>query len=355
LDNICASLVQSGDLRRMVEKGVIVGMTSNPTIFAKAVGSGAGGYDKAIRALHRQGKSTFDKYDEVTRRDIAEAADILRPIYDRTEGLDGYVSLEVSPELAHEEDRTVNEALRLFRALERPNVMIKVPATDEGTAAVRRLIADGVNVNVTLIFSPATYRKVVFAYIEGLRERSARSGDVSRVSSVASFFVSRIDTAVDSRLDALKAEGKIPRALHKSLRGKMAVANAKMGYQDFKRIFDGPDFEKLAQRGARPQRVLWASTSTKDPAYADLKYVEALIGPRTVNTMPSETLEAFLDHGRVNPKALETRVGKAAEQFRRLAEAGIDFEDVCADLLDKGIEAFAKSFRELLHVIRSVR
>jgi len=354
LDYISACLIQDGRLVRLVESGAITGVTSNPTIFAKSVGSGECGYEQAIRSLRGKDTSTFDVYDEITRRDIAAAADVLRPVYERTGGEDGYVSLEVSPELAREEDDTVIEALRLFRTLGKPNVMIKVPATEEGTAAFRRLTAMGVNVNVTLIFSPSVYERVAMAYVKGLRERAAGGQGVARIASVASFFVSRVDTAVDKRLDALRASGALSAEHHALLRGQAAVGNAKVAYQTFQRIFRGVEFEDLAARGARPQRVLWASTSAKDPSYSDLKYVEPLIGPATVNTMPSETLAAFLDHGKVNPRALEQGAREARELFPRIAALGIDFEQVCAELLEKGVQAFAQSFHELLDTIGKV-
>jgi transaldolase/glucose-6-phosphate isomerase len=264
------------------------------------------------------------------------------------------VSLEVSPELAHEEDATVSEALRLFRSLGRPNVMIKVPATDEGIPAVRRLLGYGVNVNVTLIFSPSVYRRVAEAYVAGLRDLVADGGDPARIGSVASFFVSRIDSAADKRLDDLKSAGDILPETHRMLRGAVAVANAKVAYRCYRDVFEATGFDDLRSLGARPQRVLWASTSTKDPAYADLKYVETLVGKQTVNTMPQETLEAFLDHGKVVPDAVSTGEGDAEAVFHRLAEAGIDFEGVCADLLANGVDAFAKSFRELLGAIQRV-
>ena len=236
LDFISACLIQSGEMRAMVEEGIITGMTSNPTIFAKAIGSGECGYEETVRNLRQEGKNTFQIYDEITRRDITDAADILRPVYDRTQGADGYVSLEASPELAYEEDATVSEALRLFQAVNRPNVMIKVPATEEGIPAFRRLLAYGVNVNVTLIFSPVYYRKIAHAYLDGIRDFVAAGGDPSRVASVASFFVSRVDTAIDKQLDQMKNSGLISEETHRKLRGAMATANARLVLSGLQKI-----------------------------------------------------------------------------------------------------------------------
>ena len=355
LDFISACIIQSGELKRLAETGTIYGVTSNPTIFAGAIGSGKCGYPEDIKKMRDAGLDTLAIYDEVTRRDVGNAADVMRIVYDRTDGLDGFVSLEVSPELAHDEETTVSEALRLFKAIGKPNIFIKVPATKEGIPAIRRLIAAGVNINVTLIFSRQANYDVMRAYVDGLKDRAAAGGDVAGISSVASVFVSRIDTSVDKILDEMKASGKIGEAEWKALRGQAANANARMCYQDFKQVFGAPDFLELAKKGAHPQRPLWASTGTKDPAYPDLKYVEPLVGPTTVNTMPEKTLAAFLDHGKADPEAVESGVDEAKQALKELAKLGIDLDAVCDDLVAKGVESFSKSFRELLGTIEKTR
>ena len=328
------------------------GVTSNPTIFQKAIETCAE-YDATIRALSQSGRDTIAIYDEIAAQDIREAADILRPVYEAAQGGDGYVSIEVSPTLAHDVDGTVAEAQRLFASVDRPNVMIKVPGTAAGVEALTQLIAAGVNVNSTLLFSPQNYEQVARAYVAGLERLAARGMALERVASVASFFVSRVDTAVDRLLEGLLREAREPtrQAQLRSLLGQAAIANAKVAYQRFKRIFSEPRFLALKEAGARVQRPLWASTSTKNPAYRDVMYVEELIGPDTVNTMPPATLEAFRDHGRVR-LSLEENVERAYQVFEQLSALNIDMERVYAELQAAGIQAFADSFAGLLACIR---
>ena len=292
-DNIRRGLLDSGELKRLIEMGV-TGLTSNPTIFEKAI-AGSTDYDEALTELARSNKSVDESYEALVIEDIRNTADLLRPIYDRTGGVDGYASLEVSPKLAHDTAGTTAEARRLFGALDKPNVMIKVPATAEGIPAVRQLISEGININVTLIFSLEAYRQVMEAYITGLEEYVAGGGDPSRIASVASFFVSRVDTAVDALLEERVRQGA-PDV--KALMGKAAIANAKLAYREFQQVFGEERFSGLKDKQARPQRPLWASTSTKNPAYSDLMYVEALIGPDTVDTLPPATLTALLEYGK---------------------------------------------------------
>ncbi len=345
LDNVARGLLTSGEMRRLIALG-ISGATSNPTIFEKAI-DGSTDYDEALKELALGGASTVGIYEALTQADIRATADLLRPLYEETNGQDGYVSLEVNPGLAYDTEGTVAEAQRLFRALDRPNVMIKVPATTEGIPAIRRLIGSGVNVNVTLIFSLEVYREVCQAYIEGLHHLSAGGGEVARIASVASFFVSRVDTAVDRLLQERIGQGG---ADLQGLLGRAAVANAKLAYQRFKTIFGGERFASLLAQGPRVQRPLWASTSTKNPAYSDVMYVEPLIGPHTVNTLPPVTLQAFLDHGRV-AASIEQGIGEAEELMEGLRAASIDMEQVTSDLLTEGVKLFADSFDKLLRGI----
>lgn len=339
LDFISRDLIRSGKLQALIDLGVR-GVTSNPTIFDQAIGSGRG-YDDDLARLAAGGATPFQAYDALSQADVAAAADLLRPLYEASDGADGFVSIEVNPDLAYDSEATVAEARRLWEALDRPNIMIKVPATPPGIVAIRRLIAEGVNVNATLMFSLAHYDAVAYAYIEGLEARAARGQDVSRVASVASFFVSRIDTVVDK---ALAAAGNT------AWQGRVAVANAKLAYRRFGEVFSGPRWEALAARGARYQRPLWASTSTKNPAYADLHYVNPLIGPHTVNTVPLATLEAALDHV-VVARTVDEGVEEAQALIAGLADLGIDFDRVTEDLQVAGVEAFARSFHHLLDTI----
>jgi len=347
LDYIRRSFITRGQLRDWVDRG-LRGVTSNPSIFEKAI-AGSNDYDEALRSLGDRDTSAEEMYETLALEDIRMAADVLRPVYDETEGADGYVSLEVSPDLAYDAEGTVAEARQLWTALDRPNVMIKVPATQEGIPAIETLIGEGVNVNVTLMFSLHQYDAVAEAYISGLEKfagaPSTGSGrGVSQVASVASFFVSRVDVKVDRMLDELDS----PPA--RALKGKIGIANAKLAYQRFQKVFSGERWERLAGRGARLQRVLWASTSTKDPTYPDTLYPDNLIGPHTVNTLPPATLNAFLDHGTVAP-TLEADLDEARAQLEQLADLGIDLDQVTDQLLDEGVEKFAKPFASLMDSI----
>ena len=341
-DNIRRGLIESGELQRLIDTGVS-GLTSNPTIFEKAI-AGSADYDDALADLARQGKSATEIFEALTMEDIRAVADLLRPTYDATGGGDGYASLEVSPHLARDTRGTVQEAERLFAALERPNVLIKIPATPEGIPAVREVIGRGINVNITLIFSLDAYERVREAYIAGLEDLARSAGDVSKIASVASFFVSRVDTAVDSLLQERIAEGQDELG---ELLGKMAVANAKVAYQAFKTTFGGQRFAALGAKGARVQRPLWASTGTKNAAYSDVHYIEPLIGPDTVNTMPQATLTAFLEHGAA-AETVEQGAGAAQEALGSLAGAGISMEEVTDRLLVDGVKSFADSYDQLL-------
>jgi len=341
-DCISRSMIDSGELARLIDAGV-VGLTSNPTIFQKAISQGAE-YDDAIQALVADGKSAAEIYEALALRDIADAADLLRPIYDRTDGRDGFVSLEVNPHLADDTAGTVAEARALFGKLDRPNVFIKVPASEAGMPAIETLIADGINVNVTLIFALGMYDKVMHAYIRGVERLAERGGDLSRVASVASFFVSRVDTLVDARLQERIERGEVELA---DLLGKAAVANAKLAYERFKVVFLGEPFASLAAKGARVQRPLWASTSTKNPAYVDTIYVDTLIGSDTVNTLPPQTIEAVLDHAQCSV-TIEQDLAAYSAAVERLEEAGIDMDDVTDELLRAGVKTFADSFDRLM-------
>jgi len=335
-DNIRRDLLVAGGLKQLIEDGVR-GVTSNPSIFEKAI-AGSTEYDQAMHRLVDEGLEPEQIYEALAMEDIQRAADLLMPIYVRSDGIDGYVSLEVSPNLAHETERTIEEARRLFAALDRPNVMIKVPATTEGIPAISVLIGEGINVNVTLIFSLSNYEEVAEAYLQGLELLSQTGGDLSRVASVASFFVSRVDTAVDRELEAIGQT---------VLQGTIAVANSKLAYSRFGEIFSGTRWQELAAKGARVQRPLWASTSTKNARYSDTLYVDNLIGPQTVNTVPPATLQAFMDHGAVL-RTIDVDVAQARTQLARLAEQGVNLESVTKKLQVDGVAAFAKSFETLM-------
>ncbi len=341
-DNIRRGLIKSGELASLIDLGVS-GVTSNPTIFEKAI-AGSTDYDETLLELAKGNKSTQELFEAFAIEDIRAAADLLRPIYDRTGGDDGYASLEVSPTLAHDTKGTIAEAERLFAALDRPNVMVKVPATPEGMPAIRTLIGKGINVNVTLIFSRDAYRQVADAYIGGLEDLAKSGGDVSRVASVASFFVSRLDTAIDALLEESIRSG------HKNLEkllGKAAIANTKLAYRDFKAIFGYATFTALKAKGARAQRPLWASTGTKNPAYSDVLYLDSLIGPDTVNTVPPPTLTAFADHGSA-ANTLEQGSEEAQRTIQALANAGINIDQVTDKLLADGLQGFVESFEKLM-------
>jgi transaldolase/glucose-6-phosphate isomerase len=356
LDTISNKMLRTGRLKGLVEAGSVYGVTSNPTIFGQAIEKNEGDYNAGIERLAREGADSFAIYDTLTRADIAEGADVFRPIHDRNP-VDGWISLEVLPSLAAETEKTVAEAKRLKAALGRPNVFIKVPATPEGVPAIRRLIGEGLSVNVTLMFNRRHYRDVAGAYLSGLQDFAAKGGDLSKVHSVASFFVSRVDTLIDKELDAKAASASgAAKARLEGLRGKAGLANSKVVYQDFLAIFGAEPFTSLRKKGARLQRPLWASTGTKNPAYSDLLYVENLVGPDTVNTMPEKTLEGLLDHGSENPS---DTVLEGVEESRKtlddLKAEGIDVEEVGERLQKDGVVLFSKSYDQLLGTIEQRR
>jgi transaldolase len=344
IDFIDRALITDGKLEQLVDDG-IRGLTSNPTLFAKAVASGQ--YDQLIRETHERGASAMDIYEEIAVADVGDAADILRRVYDASGGTDGFASIEVEPHLAADTDGTVERARHLWTRLSRPNVFIKIPATPEGVPAIERVIAEGINVNVTLMFSVDVYREVARAYLEGLRQRKARGESVD-VASVASYFVSRVDTKVDPQLEALGTRSAL------NARGKAAIANAKLAYEAYREIFEGGEFDDLRTAGARVQRCLWASTSTKNPEYRDVLYVEELIGPQTVDTMPIETINAFLDHGRVQ-RTLDKGVDDARNAIRAVEAEGITMQQVTDELIVEGVASFGKSFDDLLETIEQER
>ncbi|MDD8012528.1 MAG: transaldolase [Acidobacteriota bacterium] len=355
LDYIRRDLIATGGLKRLIEEDGLRGMTSNPAIFEKAIADSRD-YDADIRTMALAGMDEKTIYEILSRRDIQSAADEFRPLYDRTDGKDGFVSLEVNPHLAHDTQGTIKEARRLWSAMNRPNVFIKVPATVEGMPAIRRLISEGINVNVTLLFGLPRYRQAAEAYLAGIETRLSLGTDVSRLASVASFFLSRIDTLVDPLLEKIVAQGGNEADLAKTLRGQAAIASARVAYRIYKEIFGSDRFRDLAARGARSQRVLWASTGTKNPEYEDVKYVEALIGPDTVNTMPVDTLNAYRDHG--VPKArLEDDGGKADATLAGLAKLGIRIDAITQQLEDEGIDKFNSPFDKLMAALaqRSAR
>lgn len=334
LDNINRSMIVSGKLKWLIDQG-LRGQTSNPTIFKQAISTGTD-YDAKIRQLAEAGKSTFEIYDKLTIKDVQDAADLFRDVYESTGGLDGYVSLEINPKLGNELEPQLKEGRRLWQKLDRPNVMIKVPATKNGLAVVKGLIAQGINVNVTLIFSAEQYSQAARAYLDGLNHLAQSGGDIRQVHSVASIFVSRIDTSIDKKLDAKSA-----------LRGLAAVQNCKIIYHKFRKSLGDGEFKALKLKGANVQRVLWASTGTKDPRYSDIKYVTELIAADTVNTVPDKTLEAVLDHG-LAKAAMPGDVAGAQKTIEQLRLLGIDVGMVCNQLLDDGLAAFEKSFEELM-------
>jgi transaldolase len=353
IDDLSREQVESKALERMVRDDAVVGVTSNPTIFAKALSAGSS-YDRQLRDSLAETRDPKELFLRLAGRDVAAACDVLRGVYDRDPApqprhrgaphRDGFVSIEVDPTFAYDTEATEAEATRLHELIARPNLLVKIPATEPGLPAIEHMIAKGRSINVTLIFSTARYTKVAEAYIRGLERLIAAGGDASRVASVASFFVSRVDTETDERLDLLGG--------HEHLKGRLAIANAKLAYQRYKDLFAGERWDFLSSKGATAQRCLWASTSTKNAAYSDVKYVEELIGAETVNTMPEKTLRAFRDHGRVGP-TLEQRVDEARDLLDQLAAAGIDYDDVTSTLERQGVQSFADSFADLLESIRS--
>lgn len=357
LDNISRELLRSGELKSLIKESGLLGVTSNPTIFEKAISRPDGGYDADIKRFIRQGKSSFEIYDALTISDIGKTCDLFLPVFRRSKGEDGFVSLEVSPGLAYEEEKTVREAFRLFQAVRRPNVMIKVPSTPQGVRAVRRLIGMGVNINITLMFSVKHYQEVAGAYLNGLKDLNAKGGDLGKVHSVASVFVSRIDTLIDKRLEGMQEQTRdaAQKTELENLKGKAAVANSKIIYQEFKRIFGSEEFRRLQREGAAIQKVLWGSTSTKNPDYPDLIYVETMIGKNTVNTLPAATLEAFLDHGKVLENSVEEHVEESHRTVESLNAIGIDLIEAGEILQREGVKSFSDSFDSLMRTLEKKR
>lgn len=350
LDYTRRDLIINGELRRMIENDHLRGMTSNPSIFEKAI-AGSQIYEADIQAMALDGQSPKMIYENLSQRDVQGAADEFRPVYDETDAGDGYVSLEVNPHLAHDTQGTIMEARRLWRALNRPNVFIKVPATDEGLPAIQQLISEGINVNITLLFGLLRYREVAEAYIAGIESRLNEGKSVEHVAAVASFFVSRIDTLVDPLLEKLIAQGDKVGEVARMVHGQVAISSATTAYQIYKEIFQSERFAKLAARGACVQRLLWASTSTKNPDYDDLKYVESLIGSDTINTITIETLDAYRDHG--EPKArLEQESEHAGWVLRHLPELGINIDQVTQQLENEGVEKFNLAFDKLMKALK---
>lgn len=353
LDYIKRDLIISGKLKQFIEEDGLKGMTSNPSIFENAIAKSQD-YDQAIQKMKNEGKSVNVVYEALTEKDVGDAADEFRTVYDETEGQDGYVSLEVNPNLAHDTESTIIEARRLWKALNRPNVMIKVPATNEGLPAIQQLTSEGMNVNITLLFGLPRYREVAEAYLAGLEARVAMGKPVNNIHSVASFFLSRIDVLIDPILEKIMEQGNQNQnksLLAKKAHGQVAIASAKVAYQIYKEMVASNRFKKLVEKGAQKQRLLWASTSTKNPTYSDIKYVEALIGPDTVNTIPIETLEAYRDHG--DPKLLlEQDLGVANQIFQALPELGINIDKVTEQLLTEGVDKFNKAFDQLITALK---
>jgi len=343
IDFLSRDMLHSGELARMMKQDAVVGVTSNPTIFQKAISAGDA-YDEQLREVLAEERDPKEIFLRLAVQDVNEALDLLRPVWDEGSGKDGYVSLEVDPNLAYDTEGTTAEAVRLHKLVDKPNLFVKIPATKPGLPAIEDMIAKGKSINVTLIFSLERYEEVARAYIRGLERLVAGGGDPSTVASVASFFVSRVDTETDKRLDEMGG--------HDRLKGKLAIANAKLAYQRFKELFSGEKWDFLVSKGATAQRPLWASTSTKNPEYRDVMYVEELIGPMTVNTMPEETIQAFQDHGKA-ALTLEEGIDEAEKVFADLTQAGIDYADVTETLEREGVEKFADSFAELLEGIRA--
>ncbi|OKH26291.1 transaldolase [Chroogloeocystis siderophila] len=351
MDNLTRDMIQSGELKQLIENGGICGITSNPAIFEKAI-NGNVIYDADIEAGIKAGLPTYKIYESLIFEDIRNACDILRPVYEASNGLDGYVSIEVPPTIAHDTEATVKEAKRYYREIGRENVMIKIPGTKEGLPAVEQVIAEGINVNVTLLFSVKSYEEAAWAYIRGLEKRVAEGKDISNIASVASFFLSRIDSNIDKRIDDKLAEGIDDLSLKaklEALKGKVAIANAKIAYQKYKEIFSSDRWKALQEKGGKIQRLLWASTSTKDPKYSDVMYVDELIGPDTVNTLPPNTIEACADHCNVDNR-IETGIEEAYKLIESLKDPdiNINLDEVMDELLVEGIDKFVKPFQSLM-------
>ena len=352
-DGIERRLITSGELKRLIDEDGLSGVTSNPTIFENAIDS-SGDYSDQLREQAERQKSASEIYEALAVRDIRMAADLLAPVFEKTDGADGFVSLECSPLVAHDTTATIEEVRHLWRVLNRKNVMIKIPATLEGFPAIEQCVYEGININITLIFSLKSYEKTIEAYLRGLERRVAEGKPIDKIASVASFFVSRIDTVVDKRLEERISRAGGEKEKLESLLGRVAIANAKMAYQIFKEVFHGERFATLKTLGARVQRPLWASTSAKNPAYSDVYYVEALIGPETVNTLPPATLKAFRDYGRVR-LSIEENLEEEGAVLARLEEVGISLDEVTQQVLDEGVSLFSRSFEKLMKAIQSRR
>ncbi|HEU0053924.1 MAG TPA: transaldolase [Longimicrobium sp.] len=349
LDYIRRNILRNGELERMIREYDLRGVTSNPSIFEQAIGK-SDDYDDDLEALAARGADGEHAFEALAVADIQAACDLFRGVYDAAEGHDGLVSLEVSPALAHDAERTMEDARRLWREVNRPNVMIKVPGTPECIPAIEQLLSEGLNINITLLFAVSNHEQVMEAFLRGLERRAEAGQPVDRIASVASFFVSRVDSSVDAELEKIVADGGPNAERAKSLLGRAAVANAKLAYERFTQVFAGERWERLAAKGARAQRPLWASTSTKNPEYRDVIYVEELIGPHTVNTMPRATVEAFADHG-VARRTVDTEVDAAHADLAALAELGIDLDKITEHLQVDGVDKFAKSFEQLLQAV----
>lgn len=350
IDFISRGMIASGELQRLIEEDGVSGVTSNPSIFEKAI-TGSGDYDETIHLLTLQGKTTNEIYQIITVEDIQKVADLLRSTYDRTDGRDGFVSLEVSPTLAHDTQGTIDEARLLWSLIDRPNAMIKVPATREGIPAIKQLTGEGINVNITLLFGLPRYQEVVHAYLDGLEILASTGGDLKHIASVASFFLSRIDVLLDPVLEKKKLAASPEADVASLLHGQVAIASAKVAYQLYKEVFKSSRFEKLANKGARTQKLLWASTSTKNPVYRDTKYVEPLIGPETINTVPVETLEAYRDHGQPHP-SLEQDISQAYHVLNKLPLVEIDLEQATQQLEEEGVEKFVSALNRLMRALQ---
>ena len=344
LDFFDRELMSSGKLQKLIDEDGLSGITSNPSIFEKAITSSSD-YDEDIKKLSDEGKNNEEIFFGFAVNDIRRATDILRPVFDESKGTDGFVSLEVSPHLANDTEGTIKQARELWKSVDRKNVMIKIPGTKEGLAAIKKCISEGININITLLFGIPRYLEVTEAYISGLEERQKNNEPIDHVSSVASFFLSRIDVMLDPILKEKKLDALV---------GEVAIASAKVAYEHFKEIFFGDRFRKLENEGATKQKVLWASTSSKDPSFSDVKYVEALIGPDTINTLPLETIDAFRDHGKVQDH-LENNLVKAKNELEKLNENGIDLDDATQKLEDEGVQKFNKAYASLINAIESKR
>ena len=355
LDDIDRGQQRSGLFQRLMNEDGITGATGNPTIFEHSISNDTN-YDEQMQHLIAEGRNAQEIYETLAMTDVKTVADLLRPIYNRTNGQDGFVSIEVSPYLAHETEATLTEVRRFWHTIDRPNLMVKIPSTPAGISAIRQALSEGININITLIFSVENYRQVVEAYLSALEERKARSMNISHIASVASFFVSRVDVLVDKLLEdkikviSVNSEQQQLRALQ----GKIAIANARLVYQEFKRLFSGPRFEMLQQHGAHVQRPLWASTSTKNPAYRDILYAEELVGPDTVDTMTLKTIESFRDHGRVC-RSVEDDLLQTRAELAALEKVGISYDQVTQQLQDEGVQRFADSFHMLFACIEDKR